>query len=46
MNELTPDGQGALLLAAISQAEQDLELGAVVTIARGKVRVRRLPFGS
>jgi predicted nuclease of predicted toxin-antitoxin system len=45
MNELTPDGQADLLLAAIAQAEPELEAGAVVTIARGKVRARRLLKG-
>jgi hypothetical protein len=44
MNELTPDAQADLLLAAI--ADRELAAGAVVTIARGRVRVRRLPFGA
>ena len=45
MNQLTPEAQAPLLIAAISQAEAELEGGAVVTIARGHVRVRTLPFG-
>ena len=45
MNELTPDGQADLLIAAIGEAEPEIEAGAVVSIARGRIRVRRLPFG-
>ncbi len=45
MNQLTPDAQADLLIAAISEAGTELEAGAVVTIARGRIRVRTLPFG-
>jgi predicted nuclease of predicted toxin-antitoxin system len=45
MNELTTAGQADLLLAAISEATTELEAGAVVSIARGRIRVRRLPYG-
>jgi predicted nuclease of predicted toxin-antitoxin system len=41
VNELTPSAQGALLTAAIGEAETDFEAGAVVTIARGRNRVPR-----
>ncbi len=44
-NELSPDGQAALLTAALEPVEDDVEAGAVVVIRPGRVRVRRLPFG-
>jgi predicted nuclease of predicted toxin-antitoxin system len=45
-NDLSPDAQADLLIAALAQAEEELEAGAVVTIGRGRLRARRLPFGS
>jgi predicted nuclease of predicted toxin-antitoxin system len=45
MNELTPTGQADLLIAAIGEATAELEAGAVISIARGRIRVRRLPYG-
>jgi predicted nuclease of predicted toxin-antitoxin system len=45
MNQLTPDEQAGLLVTAMKAAATELEAGAVVTIARGRVRVRRPPFG-
>jgi predicted nuclease of predicted toxin-antitoxin system len=45
MNELTPSAQADLLIPAIGEAEAELEAGGVVTIARGRIRVRRPPFG-
>jgi predicted nuclease of predicted toxin-antitoxin system len=44
MNKLTPNEQADLLIAAIGEAHTELDAGAVVTIARGRVRVRMLPF--
>jgi predicted nuclease of predicted toxin-antitoxin system len=44
-NQSTPDAQADLLIAAIGQAEAELAACAVVTIARGRIRVRALPFG-
>lgn len=41
---LTPAGQSSLLAANLPQVQEDLEVGAVVTIARGHIRVRRLPL--
>jgi predicted nuclease of predicted toxin-antitoxin system len=46
MDELTPSAEAALLIAATGEAEAELEAGKVVTIARGRIRVRRLPFGA
>jgi predicted nuclease of predicted toxin-antitoxin system len=45
MNDLTPDAQAELLVAAIADAEAELLAGAVVSIGRGRLRVCRLPFG-
>lgn len=39
-----PARQAALLLANLDQVESDLEAGALVVIADGRVRVRRLPI--
>lgn len=35
-----------LVVATVSLCREDLELGAVVTVRGGSVRVRRLPVGS
>jgi predicted nuclease of predicted toxin-antitoxin system len=43
-DRLTPDEQAALLAANLSTVTGDLEAGAVVTIARGRMRVRSLPI--
>lgn len=39
-----PARQAELLLANLDQVESDLEAGALVVIADGRVRVRRLPI--
>jgi predicted nuclease of predicted toxin-antitoxin system len=45
-DRLTPDGQAALLVANLPVVAQDLEAGAIVTIARGRLRIRPLPIVS
>ena len=41
---LTPDQQTALVLANLEVMAEDLTDGAIVTLARGRLRVRRLPL--
>ena len=41
-DRLTPDEQAALLAANLPVVADDLEAGAVVTIARGRMRIRSL----
>ena len=41
---LTPEGQVALLVANLPVVENELRDGAIVVLARGRVRVRRLPI--
>lgn len=43
-DHLRPSEQAAILLANLPSVTDDLERGAVVTIARGHVRVRVLPI--
>lgn len=43
-DRLTPDEQAALLAANLPAIAGDLESGAVVTIARGRMRIRSLPI--
>jgi predicted nuclease of predicted toxin-antitoxin system len=43
-DRLTPDEQAALLAANLPAVAADLEAGAVVTIARGRMRIRSLPI--
>ena len=43
-DRLIPDGQAALLAANLPAVAADLEAGAVVTIARGRMRIRSLPI--
>jgi predicted nuclease of predicted toxin-antitoxin system len=43
-DRLTPDQQAALLAANLPAAADELETGALVTIARGRVRIRSLPI--
>lgn len=43
-DRLTPDEQAALLAANLPVVADDLEAGAVVTIARGRMRIRSLPI--
>lgn len=43
-NALTPDQQADMLVAGLPTVEDELDAGAVVTFARRRVRVRRLPF--
>jgi predicted nuclease of predicted toxin-antitoxin system len=42
-DHLTPDQQADLLLANLPAVAAELETGAVVSIARGRLRVRPLP---
>lgn len=42
-DHLTPDQQATLLLANLPAVTAELDLGAVVSIARGRLRVRSLP---
>ena len=41
---LAPDEQAALLAANLQTVAEDLESGAIVTIARGRMRIRSLPI--
>ena len=43
-DRLTSDEQAALLVANLPVVAGDLEAGAIVTIARGRMRVRSLPI--
>lgn len=43
-DRLTSDEQAAVLAANLPVVADDLEAGAVVTIARGRMRVRSLPI--
>jgi predicted nuclease of predicted toxin-antitoxin system len=43
-DRLTPDEQAGLLAANLLAVAGDLEAGAVVTIARGRMRIRSLPI--
>lgn len=43
-DHLTSSRQADLLLANLSAVNDDLEVGAIVTFARGRLRVRRLPI--
>ena len=45
-NELTPDAQADLLLAALVEVAEELNAGAIVSVSPGHLRVRRLPFGA
>lgn len=44
-DHLTPDQQAEQLLANLGTVEGDLAAGAVVTLGRGRLRVRALPIG-
>ncbi len=43
-DRLTPDQQAALLAANLPAVADELKMGALVTIARGRVRIRSLPI--
>jgi predicted nuclease of predicted toxin-antitoxin system len=43
-DRLTSDEQAALLAANLAAIADDLESGAVATIARGRMRIRSLPI--
>ena len=43
-DHLTSSEQAGLLLANLAAVSDDLEGGAIVTFARGRLRVRRLPI--
>lgn len=44
INDLTPDQHANLLIANLVAVADELEAGAVVTIDRTRIRVRRLPI--
>lgn len=44
VNELTPDQHARLLVANLDAVADELDLGAVVTFNRTRIRVRRLPI--
>lgn len=44
-DKLTPDQQADLIVANLEVVTADLQIGAVVTIGRGHLRVRPLPMG-
>jgi predicted nuclease of predicted toxin-antitoxin system len=46
VNDLGVDDQALLLVAVLPTVAGELERGAVVTLSRGRVRTRRLPFGA
>ena len=43
-DRLTPDQQAALIAANLPAAADELKAGALMTIARGRVRIRLLPI--
>jgi len=43
-DRLTPDQQAALIAANLPAAADELKAGALMTIARGRVRIRPLPI--
>jgi predicted nuclease of predicted toxin-antitoxin system len=43
-DHLTPTEQADVLLANLAAVAQDLERGAIVTNARGRLRIRHLPI--
>jgi predicted nuclease of predicted toxin-antitoxin system len=43
-DRLSPDRQAALLAANLPDVADELKTGSVVTIARGRVRIRSLPI--
>lgn len=43
-DRLTPDQQAAILAANLAQVADELKTGALVSLARGRVRVRSLPI--
>jgi predicted nuclease of predicted toxin-antitoxin system len=43
-DHLTPDQQAALLVANLPAVADELEAGAMVSIARGRLRIRSLPI--
>ena len=45
MNDTAPPEQARLLLGALTSASEQLEAGAVVTLAPGHLRTRSLPLG-
>ncbi len=44
-DRLSPPQQAALILANLAAVRADLEAGASISIARGRLRVRPLPMG-
>lgn len=43
-DHFTPSEQGDLILAALDEVARDLEVGAVVSVRPGGVRIRHLPI--
>jgi predicted nuclease of predicted toxin-antitoxin system len=43
-DRLTPDQQAAILVANLAAVADELKTGALVSIARGRVRIRSLPI--
>ncbi len=43
-DRLTPDQQAAILAANLAAVADELKTGALVSIARGRVRIRSLPI--
>jgi len=43
-DRLTPDQQAAVLVANLAAVADELKTGALVSIARGRVRIRSLPI--
>ena len=44
--DLRPETLAPVVLAALVQRSKDLEAGAILTIGKSRIRIRRLPFGS
>ena len=44
-DDLSPNSIGARLIAALRHVEQELELGALLTVGSRQIRVRMLPLG-
>jgi predicted nuclease of predicted toxin-antitoxin system len=45
MNDTTPHEQAKLMLGALTATNEQLEVGAIVTLAPGHLRIRSLPLG-
>jgi predicted nuclease of predicted toxin-antitoxin system len=45
LNDTPPERQAELVQAALAASSDDLAVGAIVTVSKGRLRVRSLPIG-